>query len=311
VSEEVGDDAPRSLVWFDRQGRETPIPAPPRAYDSARLAPDETRVAVGIRDREQDIWIWDLARQTLTRLTSDPSGDLAPVWTPDGKRVVFASTRTGVYNLYAQAADGTGRVIRLSDGGNTQAPDAMTPDGAFVVGREVRPTTKADIVRFAMGTDGGPGSPDALVDTRFDEWNADVSPDGRFIAYQSNESGRLEVYVQPYPRLADGRWQVSLNGGSQPQWTLGGRELIYVEDGGRFLSVTFETDGTTVKVGRPVTLFTTRYAVQGDSPFRSYDVSRDGQRFLMITDAAEGASSPALVVVQNWTEELTRLLSAR
>ncbi len=310
LSEEVGDDAPRSLVWLDRQGRETPVPAPPRAYASARLSPDETRVAVAIRDREQDIWVWDFARQTLTRLTSDPAGDLAPIWTPDGKRVVFASTRSGVYNLYAQAADGTGAAMRLSDGGNTQAPDAITPDGAFLIGREVRPATKADIVRFPMDGSGA-GSPDVLVDTRFDEWNADVSPNGEFIAYQSNEAGRLEVYVQRYPRLAGGRWQVSLSGGSQPQWTRDGRELIYVDDGGRLSSVTVSTRGTTVEVGRPVTLFTTRYASQGDDPFRSYDASRDGQRFLMIKDAAERASSPALVVVQDWVEELTRLLPVR
>jgi serine/threonine-protein kinase len=266
-------------------------------------------VAVAIRDREQDIWIWDFARQTLTRLTSDPSGDLAPVWTPDGKTVVFASTRTGVYNLYAQPADGTGPAIRLTDGGNTQAPDSVTPDGASVLGREVRPNTKADIVRVAMGARGG--SSDALIDSRFDEWNADVSPDGRFIAYQSDDSGRMEVYVQPYPRLGDGRWQISLTGGSQPQWTRGGRELLYLDDGGRLSSVTVSTDGTRVDVGRPVTLFTTRYAGHGDSAFRSYDVSRDGQRFLMIKDADDRASSPALVVVQNWVEELTRLLPGR
>lgn len=160
------------------------------------------------------------------------------------------------------------------------------------------------------GGDGAAAS-DALVDTRFEEWNADVSPDGRFIAYQSNESGRLEVYVQHYPRLADGRWQVSVSGGSQPQWTRDGRELIFVEDGGRLSSVTFSTEGTRVDVGRPVALFATRYAAQGDTPFRSYDVSRDGQRFLMIKDAVERASSPALVVVQNWAEELTRLLPVR
>jgi Tol biopolymer transport system component len=310
VSEDVGDDAPRVLVWIDRQGRETPLPAPPRAYVTARLSPDETRAAVAIRDREQDIWIWDFARQTLTRLTSDPAGDLAPVWTPDGRRVVFASTRTGVYNLYAQAADGTGTAVRLTAGGNTQAPDAVTPDGAFVIGREVRPATKADIVRFAMDGDLA-AAPDALVETRFDEWNADISPDGRFIAYQSNESGRPEVYVQRYPRPADGRWQVSLSGGSQPQWTRDGRELIYVDEGGRMSSVAFAARGSTVEVGRPVTLFTTRDASQGGNAFRGYDVSRDGQRFLMIKDADERSSSPALVVVQNWVEELTRLLPAR
>lgn len=310
LSEEVGDDAPRSLVWLDRQGRETPIPAPRRAYETVRLSPDDTRAAVAIRDRDQDIWIWDFARRTLARLTSDPAADIAPAWTRDGRSVLFASTRTGIYQVYSQRADGTGPPMRLSDGEDSQLPDGMTPDGAFVVGRAVRPATQADIVRFAM-SDGRIVTAENLIATRFDEWNADVSPDGRFIAYQSNESGRLEIYVQPYPGLADGRWQVSQTGGSQPQWTRGGRELIYVDAAGRLSSVTFESHGATVDLGHPVWLFTPQYSVQLDSSFRSYDVSRDGQRFLMLTDAAEAARASGLVVVQAWVEEVTKLLPNR
>ncbi|MEO7156686.1 MAG: protein kinase, partial [Vicinamibacterales bacterium] len=316
LPEGVGDARPRLLVWVDRQGRETPITAPPRAYFTARIAPDGTRVAVSIRDQEQDIWVWDLSRQTLTRLTLDPLGDLAPTWTRDSRRIVFASTRTGVYNLYSRAADGTGADMRLTTSGNTQVPDSMTPDGAFVIGREVRTKTKADVVRVALNRgDGGATAADALVETPFDEWNADVSPDGRFIAYQSAESGQLEVYVQPYPHVANGRWQVSINGGYQPAWTRGGRELVYIDAGDHLVSVSVDTTTAIFHASRPTTLFTTTYVHKGsEEAFRSYDVSPDGQRFLMIKEGASGtaiASVPHFVVVEHWFEELKRLAPAR
>ena len=138
----------RSLAWVDRQGRETPIAAPRRPYGSARLSPDGTRVAVNIRDQENDIWTWDSARQTLARLTFDADIDLAPVWTPDSRRVVFASSRAGGYNLYARDVNGSTADVRLTTSANTQVPDSVTTDGAFVIAHEVRPTTDSDIVRY-------------------------------------------------------------------------------------------------------------------------------------------------------------------
>ena len=184
----------RSLAWVDRQGHETPIPAPLRPYQSARFSPDGTRIAVNIRDQENDIWVWNVLRQTLTRLTFDADVDLSPVWTPDGRRIVFASTRTGVYNLYAREVDGAASDMRLTSGANTQLPDSVTSDGAFVIGHEVRPQTRSDLVRFPLNPprDAGAAAAEGLVETPSEEWNGEVSPDGRFLAYQSEESGQTE-----------------------------------------------------------------------------------------------------------------------
>ena len=312
----AGGTTLRSLVWVDRQGRETPIPAPPRAYVSPRLSPDGTRVALEIRDQEQDIWTWDLARQTLTRLTFDPAIDLAPVWTPDGRRIVFASTRSGAPNLFVRPADGTGMDVRLTTSKNRQATTSVTPDGAFVVGYEVRPPQKnALIARFAL--DGGASGRGArtpvaegFADTPFEGIGGEISPDGHFLAYESFESGRPEIFVRPYPQTANGRWEVSTEGGSRPAWTSGGRELIYLDGANRLTAVAVESTGPTFHVGTPAALLTTTYATP--APWRSYDVSPDGQRFLMIKEGAgTDTAPPSFVVVQNWFGELKRLVPAK
>jgi serine/threonine protein kinase/Tol biopolymer transport system component len=310
------DSAGRSLVWVDRQGHETPIPAPSRAYVGPRLSPDGTRIAVEIRDQENDIWMWDLARQTLRRLTFDPAIDRDPVWTPDGRRIIFASSRTGAFDLYARSADGTGPDVRLTAGTNSQYATSITPDGAIVIGNEVRPRTAFDIVRFPLDFKGEPGgrlsAPETVIETPFEERNGEVSPDGRFLAYQSNESGRFEIYVRPYPEIGTARWQVSSGGGNRPAWARGGRELFYLDDAGRLTVAPVETTGVTFEMGAPATLISTPYA----TPFawRMYDVTADGQRFLMIKDPfsrSETTPAPTIVVIQNWLEELKQRVPAR
>ncbi len=312
VPKTSGPAAQRVLVWVDRQGHETAIAAPPRPYESARLSPDGTRVAVSIRDQENDVWAWSLSRLTLTRLTFDPDVDLAPVWTPDSRRIVFTSARTGAYNLYTRDVDGTAPEVRLTNGANTQVPDSVTPDGKFVIGHEVRPHTKSDLARFALTPAAGSGAAAAedLVRTPFNEWNGEVSPDGRFLAYQSFESGQEEVYVRPFPQVAAGRWQVSSGGGASPVWTRGGRELIYLDAKQHLTAVTADTTGATFRAGPASTLVKTAYAAPG--PWRSYDVSPDGQRFLVIKQLATPPdAAPAFVVAQNWFDELKRLVPSK
>ena len=141
----------RSLLWLDRQGRQEPIDAPRRAYTIARLSPDGSRVALDIRDQENDIWIWNFALVTLTPLTFGPSLDEYPVWTPDSERIIFASNRVGPPNLYRQAADGSGSVDRLTTSGNLQRPTSMTPDGMDIVGVENTPGTLFDVFLFSGG----------------------------------------------------------------------------------------------------------------------------------------------------------------
>lgn len=301
----------RSLAWVDRHGQETLIHAPSRAYGSPSLSPDGTKVAVdSLEGQGGDIWVWDETRQTLARLTFDPASDISPNWTPDGRAIVFASTRDGPYALYARAADGTGSDVRVSTGAHLQVPTSVTPDGAFVVGYAVLPRTGRDLVRFALDAprelQPSPATEEALLKTPAAELNGDVSPNGRFLAYQSNESGRMEIYVRPYPSVSSGRWQVTTRGGSQPTWTRAGNELVYLDDTGRIAAVSTETT-TTFRAGTPTLHLNTAYSVPNIT--RSYDVSSDGQLFVVIKDHPTQAVTPlTLVVVEHWSTELNRLL---
>ena len=297
----------RALVWVDRTGKEAPVAAPPRAYQQVLLSPDGTRVALSSTDQEEDLWIWDLARATLTRLTLDPGRDWFPVWTPDGRRIVFSSNRGGgTPNLWWQAADGTGAAERLTTSSNSQYPTGITPDGTAVVFNEGTPTMGRDLLQLALN---GTRRATPLLQTKFDERIGIVSPDGRWLAYESNSSGSFEIYVRPFPNVDGGQWQVSTAGGRMPLWARSGRELFYVGADAALLRVPVEASGATWNIGTPMKLPEGRYYT-GGAGGSTYDVSPDGQRFLMIkapgTDA--GVAPPALIVVQHWDEELKRLV---
>jgi serine/threonine-protein kinase len=301
----------RTLVWVDRKGREESLKAPPRAYTSPRISPDGTKVALEIRDQENDIWVWDLARATLTRLTFDAGLDISPVWTPDGRRIAFSSTRgaaTGGSNLHWQPADGTGAVERLRESAepNTQFPTSFSPDGTRLLFVEIGSTTGLDIGILPME---GERRATPLVQTPAQEGSAEVSPDGRWVAYESNGSGRNEIYVRPFPEVNGGRWQVSTGGGFDPLWRHDGRELFYLVGPGRMMGTPIQAGaGATFAAGNPRVVFDGEYVEQG------YDVSPDGQRFLMIKDArptGEGPPPSQLIVVQHWLEELKRLVPTR
>jgi serine/threonine-protein kinase len=305
-----GRTSARSLVWVDRQGHETPIKAPPRAYAIPRLSPDGTRVALDIRDQENDIWIWDLARETMTRLTSDPGIDAEPVWTPDGRRLLFSSIRMGVSNLYWQAADGTGTAGRLTT--SVIDPTSVTPDGTRVVGSDTAPKTQWDVVLFPLpspASRAGPGpSPGAgpsrvepLIQTTFIERNAEISPDGRFLAYESNESGRNEIYVRPFPRVDGGRWQVSTGGGTQAAWARNGRELFYLDGSNTLTAVLVQMTGATFQRGQSGQ--SVRHGVRDARGLPRVRRVTGGQRFLMIKQD-QNATLASMVVVLNWLEEL-------
>jgi Tol biopolymer transport system component/tRNA A-37 threonylcarbamoyl transferase component Bud32 len=300
----------RTLLWIDRQGREEAIKAPPRAYVYVRLAPDGTRVALDIRDQESDIWVWDLARETLTRLTFDPTIDRYPVWTPDSKRIIFASDRAGPANLYWQAADNTGTVERLTQSGNLQMATSISPDGTRLVFEEARPSR--DLMALTLDKD---RHAEPLVQSQmYQEENGEVSPDGRWLAYESNESGKYEIYVRPFPEVNSGRWQVSTMGGTQPLWARSGQELFYVAPDGTLMRVAVEpgparpqSGGQAWRAGTPVKLFENTYAwALSGVTGRSYDISADGKRFLAIKQVSAGQTgAPSnLIVVQNWFEEL-------
>jgi eukaryotic-like serine/threonine-protein kinase len=308
----------RSLVWVNRQGREEAIAgAPLRAYTHPRISPDGTRLALDFLDENQgwDIWIRDFQRGTVTRLTLDPTADRSPLWTPDGQRIIFSTVRTGRNALFWQAANGTGTAEMLLESDTQLVANAMTPDGKRLIFRSGSGSQGGSDLMLLDLSDARPGSPQPsadrtspLVQTSFEEHSADLSPDGRWLAYQSNSSGRFEVYVRPFPDVAAGQWLVSTAGGSEPRWAANGQELFYRDPKGAVISVPIGP-GATWSMGTPVQLFEGSSFLFGAAltfNARTYDVSPDGRRFLMIKNAdAPVSSAPArIILVQNWFEDL-------
>jgi len=297
----------RTLVWVDRQGREEPTNAPPREYVYPRVSPDGTKVAADIRDEENHIWIWNAAARTLGRLTFDPVPDGYPVWTLDGKRILFHSQRSGRQHLHSLQADGIGDMEQLTQDSNPLAATSLTPDGRQLVATQSATKTGSDLVLVRL--DATPRV-EPLISTSFDEENGEISPDGRWLAYESNELGQSEVYVRPFPHVNGGRWQVSIGGGRQPLWAPGGHELFYIAPRQRALIAVSVEPSAGFRAGKSAKVFeTSPYLTSGAG--RSYDVSRDGQRFLLVKNAPvpppSGQSATALTVVLNWSEELKRL----
>ncbi len=219
-----------SLVWVTRQGREEPITAPERAYYYPRLSPDGTQIALDVRDQEEDIWVWDLRRKMLTRLTFDRASDQYPVWTPDGKRIIFGSARAGTSNLYGQLSDGTGEPERLTTSVKLQHPNSISPDGARIVFREEGGVGGVDLIALVENRNGRRSS-EPLVVTPAGELNADVSPDGRWMAYRVERIGperglRAAVPARRWRAVArvDGRGPGSSLGEKRPGTVLPRRE---------------------------------------------------------------------------------------
>jgi serine/threonine-protein kinase len=307
-----GPPSERLLKWVDRQGRQEPIAAPPRAYAMVRLSPDGTRAALDIRDQENDIWIVGIGRDTTPRrLTYGPSSETNPVWASD-THLIFTSNSSGRPELYRQAVDGTGKAEQLTMSRNIKYATAVAPDGAWAVGHQDGPL-QFDIVRFPLpelAPSASPAQParsdggrqlQELIKTRYIEHNAVLSPNGRFLAYQTNESGPLQVIVRPYPDVDSGRWTVSSGTGSRPVWARNGRELFYRDESGALIAVPVDTSGVRFTSGPLRKLFDIEDA--SGTPDRNYDVSPDGQRFLMIMDRADSTAGN-IAVVLDWFEEL-------
>jgi serine/threonine-protein kinase len=304
----------RTLVWVDREGNEEPLNAPPNIYNNIKISPDGTKVALGIgAEGNRDIWIWDLVRETMPKLTFDEADDSYPLWTPDGKRIVFVSFREAGYGgLYWKAADNTGAVEKLiSLPDRVIGPASWSSDGKTLVLQEI---TLAPI-----GTDIGILSMEGdrerkvLLQEKHSELLPQVSPDGRWIAYHSDKTGQSEIYVRPFPDVeSGGQHLVSNSGGNSPLWSPDGRELFY-RNGDATMAVPVETDPTFIP-GNPKILFQGRYLCDispiGDQT--PWDINPDDGRFLMIkapqtTSGAITSTIPRQInVVLNWFEELKR-----
>jgi serine/threonine-protein kinase len=310
-----------SLVWVDRRGNEASIAAPRRGYVHPRLSPDGTRIAVASNDgRGWRYWIWDLALETLTPMPDGTVGTFS-VWSPDSKYLVFNSVTSGPASLARRAVDGTGSEQALTKAEYQQRPTAMSPDGRHLVFEQQTPVNSMNLMVVALD-DGAPlagtGTPriSALLDTEADERNASIAPDGRWVAYESNKSGQFQIYVKPFPNIGDAEYQISREGGRTPLWAPDGREVFFVN--GSALMVAAVQLTPTFRAGNPSMLFEATSLVLDGRVFvnntgRTYDVSRDGQRFLMLKDAAAArrASRPDIIVVQNWQEELKQRVPTR
>jgi hypothetical protein len=296
--------AQRTLVWMDRHGRETAIKAPVRAYYTVRMSPDGTRAVLDVRDQQNDVWIWNVARETLSPLTFDGNLDGFPIWTSDSQRIIFSSQRAGPFNLYVQPADGTGTATRLSTSAQQHVAVWVSKDDGSIVLTQ----------RTGVNDDIGVWSKDKpeftpTIASPTAERNAEVSPDGKWIAYESSESTPPQIYVRPFPDVNGGKWQISRDGGVRPVWNPQGHELFFLSSAiGATVSLYSVAIPTTPKdAGNPVKLLDVPNLV-GQQNGRFYDVSRDGQKFIVIKSPTAkdqpGAAQQTLVVVANWLEEL-------
>jgi serine/threonine-protein kinase len=290
----------RVPVWIDRNGTETSIPIDPRPYARVTVSPDGTRLALAVSSPEnRDIWVYEIARQALMRLTVDPGADTAPIWSPDGRRIAFRSEREGG-GIFVQAADGAGAAARVtrSDGPSRPAhtPYSFTPDGQTVIYAELRSYSDQGIGAATIG-----GAAAAMVlDGPYAEARPALSPNGKWLAYQSDESGRYEIYVRPYPDVNAARVQISTTGGLSARWSADGRQLFYF-DGASIVSVTVR-EGQPVGFSAPAALFDATRFNERLGPV--YDVARDG-RFLFLRAAGptgEPVRRTDLLLVTSWVQ---------
>jgi eukaryotic-like serine/threonine-protein kinase len=287
----------RQLRWYDRTGKQT---GAADEVDSAtllypELSPDGEHVALNRTiQANTDIWLMDLVRHALTRFTFEAAIDLAPVWSPDAKQIVFASSRQGPYNLFIKSSSGAGADTPLLVTMNHKYPQDWSKDGRFLLYSEVDLKMGRDLWALPM-KDTDP-KPFPVVKTAFEELNGQFSPDSRFVAYETNESGRSEIVVQPFPK-ADGKWQVSTNGGVQPRWRPDGKELYFLAPDGKLMAVSIAITGVNLAAATPVALFNAVSVTGYGANKHEYMVTRDG-RFL-INQPAELSNTTPITLILN------------
>jgi eukaryotic-like serine/threonine-protein kinase len=288
------------IVWVDRKKQVKELAAPARHYGSPHISPDEERIAVAIPSGSSgsDVWVYEIPHGTLTRLTFDEHSS-APIWSPDGKRIAFATTRPTGPAILVKPADGSGAEETLVAGESLiLVPTSWSSDGKFLAYWAVGSATGRDIWIAPLT---GERKPQPFLQTKFNEMQARFSPDSRWIAYQSEESGRYEVYVQPFPGPG-GKWQISTNGGTTPVWARNGRELFYMSSG-NFMSVSV-TAQPTFSASTPRIVADYPPFLMGRLSNGVYDVSADGQQILFVRANVENGPPDEVRVVLNWTEEL-------
>jgi eukaryotic-like serine/threonine-protein kinase len=288
------ETASSQLAWFDRAGVQIGVLGDPAAYTDIELSPDGRRASVSIPDegKGRNIWIYDVARGLRTRFTFDPADQFTAIWSPDGSRIIFNSRRKGSLDLYQKPASGAGSEEVLLENNVDKFPTSWSPDGKFILYVSSGPSRSNDLFVLPLT---GDRKPFPFLQTQFSEPEGRISPDGRWVAYSSNESGRNEIYVASFPGPG-GKWQISTAGGAYPRWRHDGSEIFYLAPDNKLTAASVNSKGASFEVSAVKPLFTTRIASRGSY---KYDVSPDGQKFL-IDAAPEQAMSSPITIVLNW-----------
>jgi eukaryotic-like serine/threonine-protein kinase len=292
------------LQWVDREGKQIGLAAPPNRYVTPAISPDGKHVAVMIFNGVYgvgDIWVFDLTRGTKTRLTFGPANQSTPVWTPDGKTVIYQSAQSGVPHIYEKQADGSGAekpVLVSSDG--MEYPDSVSPDGRYLIYDRKLIKSEVNYHIWVLPLSGG-GKPFPIVQTAFEERDGEISPDGKWMAYRNNESGRSEIYITAFPR-GGAKWQVSTNGGTNPRWRKDGKELYFLDSSENIVAVDVNTSSDAVNLGVPHALF---QALSIQPEYGPFDVTADGKKFLLNSGNLKEGSAP-FTLVENWPSELKK-----
>jgi serine/threonine-protein kinase len=299
------------VMWIGRDGKTAPLRSKPSNWTNPRFSPDGRMLALDILSGNVDVWIYEWARDTLTRLTFEAADDQEPVWTPDGKRIAFASSRAkGSTNVYWQRADGTGDVQRLTESPNVQLPSSFDPSGKHLAFYEITPKNSYDLMILPIEGDENsgwkPGKPSVFLSTPANEVGPMFSPDGRWIAYFSNESGQLEIFVRPFPGPG-GKWQISTAGGMQPAWSRTRRELFYLAPDNRIMTVSYTVEGDSFKADKPHL-----WSEQAISPRRAssvwFDLHPDGERIAAAVPSGQPEEKlDKVTFIFNFFDELRRI----
>jgi Tol biopolymer transport system component len=303
-----GGSGSSQIEWFDRAGNSLPgTVSGSAAFWEPSISPNEKTLAFRRQmGATTDIWLRDLDRGVDTRLTSNGATNLDPFWSPNGDRILFNSSQRGTFDLYQRTVGGAGQDEVLVSNGNIKVPDQWTRDGRFVVFTELDPKTRQDLWVLPMQSGADARRPFAFLHSEFNELYGQLSPDGRWMAYTSDESGRREVYVRRFPE-GNGQQRISTGGGEQPRWRSDGKELFFVSAEGTLTAVAMKSaqpsdSAASVLIEAPMPLFETRIGEGSGHVAFQYDVSADGKRFVVATTPRPESTS--LTAVINWTQAL-------
>jgi len=305
-------DTDVSIYWMDAAGKFTPLRATAGDYDRPAISPDGKQLAMGVTNGNRlDIWVYEWERDTLTRLTFAGDSNLSPAWTPDGRRIAYASTEKGTAaNIWWIRADGGGDAQRLTESKYPQLPLSWSPDGKTLAFQQLDPGTSSDILTVSLEgsekTGWKPAEPKPFVNTPSNETNPAFSPDGRWIAYNSNESGLVETYVRPFPGPG-GKWQISTGGGSMPEWSRNGKELFYRTADSKIMVVSYTASDDSFRADKPRLWSPGQFTNRGTAI--NFALHPDGKRFAVLKSGNANNAPPPInkaSFIFNFFDELRR-----